>query len=73
MKIRQERPWGSLFRRPQHKFFHLSSNAPMTVIRGPVQAEMAVVAAETIFWGCAEQNIRTTLPFDGVREGFAAF
>jgi hypothetical protein len=45
----------------------------MTVIRYPAQAERPVVAADTLFWGCAEKNIRTTLPFDGVREGFAAF
>jgi hypothetical protein len=30
----------------------------MTVIRGPAHAERAVVAADTIFWGCAEKNIR---------------
>jgi hypothetical protein len=45
----------------------------MTVIRGPGQAERAVVAAETIFWGCAVKNLKATLPFHGMREGFAAF
>jgi hypothetical protein len=45
----------------------------MTVIRGPAQAERAIVAAETVFWGCAVKNSKATLPFHGMREGFAAF
>ena len=64
---------GVSFQKAATQILQSMSNAPMTVIRGPVQAERAVVAAETIFWGCAEKNIRTTLPFHGVREGFAAF
>jgi hypothetical protein len=40
---------------------------------GGGQAGKVTVAAETVFWGCAVKNIRTTLPFHGVRQGFAAF
>ena len=40
---------------------------------GGGQAGKVTVAAETVFWGCAVKNFKATLPFDVMREGFAAF
>jgi hypothetical protein len=40
---------------------------------GPGQAEKAVFAAESIFWGCPGKSIKALLPFHGMREDFGAF
>ena len=61
---------GVSFQKAATKIFQSLSNAPMTVIRGPAQAERAVVAAETIFWGlsasgglcCEEFQGHTAVP-----------
>ncbi len=48
-------------------------NAPWAVFRGALQAKKVAVAAEIFFWGCAVQNFRAKLPFNGMRQGFATF
>jgi hypothetical protein len=39
----------------------------------PGQAEKALFAAETIFWGCPGKSIKGLLPLHGMREDFGAF
>ena len=50
-----------------------SSNAPRAVIRGPVQAEKAIVATEAPSWGCPLMNVKASLPFHGMMQDFATF
>ena len=49
------------------------SNAPRAVIRGLVQAEKTIVAAEAILWGCPVMNFKASLPFHGMMQDFATF
>jgi len=38
-----------------------------------VQAEKTSGAQEIFLWGCPGMNFKASLPFDGMREAFAAF
>jgi len=40
---------------------------------GSEQAEKASVATETVLWGCLITNFKATLPFNRMRQFFAAF
>jgi hypothetical protein len=64
---------GISFRRPQHKFFTTLWNAPNPEIGGTVQAEKMSVAKEISLWGCPVTNFKAKLPFNGIRQDFAAF
>ena len=46
---------------------------PRALFRGDLQAKKVTVAAEVFLWGCAVQNFRAKLPFNGMRQGFATF
>jgi hypothetical protein len=63
---------GISFQRAATQIFLGSSNAPKAVIRGVVQAEKATFAQTAIFWGCAEKSSGAKLPFDRMRQNFAA-
>jgi hypothetical protein len=39
----------------------------------PGQAERVSVAAEIRLWDCPGKSFRASLPFDGMRQDFAAF
>jgi hypothetical protein len=54
------------------KIFLSSSTAPKAVIRGLVQAGKATSAQAAISWGCAVKSSGAKLPFDGMRQDFAA-
>jgi len=41
--------------------------------KGSGQAEKDSVAAETVLWGCPGTYFKATLPFNRIRQDFAAF
>jgi hypothetical protein len=41
--------------------------------KGYEHAEKASVATETLFWGCPITNFKATLPFNRMKQFFAAF
>jgi hypothetical protein len=41
--------------------------------KGSEQAEKTSVTKETLLWGCPITNFKATLPFNGMRQFFAAF
>ena len=45
----------------------------MALNKGSEQAEKASVAAETLLWGCPIMNFKATLPFNRMKQFFAAF
>jgi hypothetical protein len=47
-------------------------NAPKPEIGGSVQAGKTNVATEIPFWGCPVMSFKASLPFHGMRQGFAA-
>jgi len=48
-------------------------NAPVALNKGFEQAEKESVATETVLWGCPIMNFKATLPFNRMKELFAAF
>jgi hypothetical protein len=48
-------------------------NAPVALNKGSEQAEKASVATETLLWGCSITNFEATLPFNRMKQFFAAF
>ena len=55
-------PWGSLSESPHPKKVHRTSNAPLAVNRGQMQAERLTAAKAVVFWGCAGLNFKAKLP-----------
>jgi hypothetical protein len=60
------------FQRASTQILLSSSNAPKAVIRVPMQAGKATSAQGAISWGCAVKSSGAKLPFDGMRQDFAA-
>jgi hypothetical protein len=48
-------------------------NAPVALNKGSEQAEKASVATESLLWGCPITNFKATLPFNRMKQFFAAF
>jgi hypothetical protein len=48
-------------------------NAAVALNKGSEQAEKASVAAETLLWGCPITNFKAMLPFNRMKQFFAAF
>jgi len=48
-------------------------NAPVALNKGSEQAEKASVVTETLLWGCPTTNFKATLPFNIMKQFFAAF
>jgi len=48
-------------------------NAPVALNKGSEQAEKASVATETLLWGFPIKNFMATLPFNRMKQFFAAF
>ena len=46
---------------------------PLSPEQGVEQAEKATVIKEAILWGCPGQSFKANLPFNGMRQIFAAF
>jgi hypothetical protein len=49
------------------------SNAPVALNKGSEQAEKASVETESLLWGCPITNFKATLPFNRMKQVFAAF
>jgi hypothetical protein len=64
---------GVSFQRPQDTFFHSLSNAPVALNTCSEQAEKASVATGSLLWGCPITNFKATLPFNRMKQFFAAF
>jgi hypothetical protein len=60
------------FRRAATQILKSLSNASLALNRGVEQAEKATVVNASILWGCPGQNFKAKLPFDGMRQVFAA-
>ncbi|UCF83055.1 MAG: hypothetical protein JSV50_18010 [Desulfobacteraceae bacterium] len=60
------------FRRSATQILQSSSNAPLALNRGVKQAEKATVAKESVLWSCPGLSFKANLPFDGMRQVFAA-
>jgi len=48
-------------------------NAPVALNKCSEQAEKGPVESETILWGCPGKHIKATLPFNKMKQAFAAF
>ena len=48
------------------------SNAPLALNKGVEQAERTTVIKESVLWGCPGQSFKANLPFNGMRQFFAA-
>ncbi|MBL7176552.1 MAG: hypothetical protein ISS66_12075 [Desulfobacteraceae bacterium] len=64
---------GVSFKEPHHKKVHRTSNAPLAVNRGQMQAERLTAAQAVVFWGCAGMNFKAKLPSYGMRKVYAVF
>ena len=60
------------FRRTATQILRSLSNAPLALYRGVEQAERTTVIKESVLWGCPGLNFKANLPFDGMRQVFAA-
>jgi len=48
-------------------------NAPVALNKYSEQAEKTSVAMETVLWGCPITDFEATLPFNRMKQFFAAF
>jgi hypothetical protein len=48
-------------------------NAPVALNKPSEQAKKASVATEALLWGCPITHFRATLPFNRMKQFFAAF
>jgi hypothetical protein len=48
-------------------------NAPVALNKCSEQAEKASVATQTLLWRCPITNFKATLPFNRMKQVFAAF
>ena len=60
------------FRRAATQILESLSNAPLVLNKGVEQAERATVINASNLWGCPRLNFKANLPFDGMRQVFAA-
>ncbi len=65
-------PWG-LFLKDAIPLQRDLSNAPVALNKRSEQAEKASVATENLLWGCPITNFKATLPFNRMKQVFAAF
>ena len=60
------------FRRAATQILKSLFNAPLSLNRGMEQAVKNIVSRESFFWGCAGLSFKANLPFNGMRQFFAA-
>ncbi|UCF83211.1 MAG: hypothetical protein JSV50_18860 [Desulfobacteraceae bacterium] len=63
---------GISFRRAATQILKSLSNAPLSLNRGVEQAVKIIVSRESILWGCPGLSFKANLPFDEMRQFFAA-
>jgi hypothetical protein len=63
---------GISFRRAATQILQRLSNAPLPLNRGVEQAVKITVSRESVFWGCPGLSFKAHLPFNEMRQFFAA-
>ena len=63
---------GISFRKAATQILKSLSNAPLALYRGVEQAERTIVIKESVLWGCPGQSFKANLPFNGMKQFFAA-
>ena len=63
---------GISFRRAATQILKSLWNAPLSLNRGVEQAVKVTVSRESVFWGCPGMSFKANLPFNGMRQFFAA-